>query len=334
MTLRADSSRSRLAYRSLWLVAIVLQLVLLSILLHRFAGLATPVALNLIAVGMAGAAVAALMSIISLIEIWRTGRKGTAAATATLVTAGLFFLWPAYLVGEAMSSPMLPDVTTDALEPPAFEKLAAVRSYGANPVTYAAATFGPVQAEAYPDIGPVITPRPLAEVFAIAREVVKKAGLDIVVEEAPGRSGIGRIEASGTTLVMGFVDDVAIRVTGDDKFSRIDIRSQSRYGVQDLGRNADRVRTLIKELHVSLDASATADATAALDPEDGGDEAATGRKKKVKKRGGTSSVNLVYPGRQQGLAQSDAQHEQAQKGKLRKRGVRRRPGTLIDKLGR
>lgn len=342
MTLRADSSNSRLAYRSLWLMAVVLQLVALAVLLHRFAGLSTPVALNLIAVALGGAAVAALMSLISLFDIWRNGRRGASAAAVTLVLAGLFSLWPAYLLGEAMSSPMLSDVSTDAAEPPAFEGLARARGYGANSLTYAAAQLAPTQQEAYPDIAPVITPRPLPEAFAIAREVVKKSGLEIAAEEAPSRSGsAGRIEATETTLIMGFVDDIAVRVTGDERISRIDIRSQSRYGLHDLGRNALRVRQLIKDLHMSLDASAPApkeEVEAALDPEDAASETqgASGKtkRKKVKKPAKTSSEALAAPRKPQVRARSDARRVQAQKGKPRKRAVRRRRDTLIDVFGR
>jgi uncharacterized protein (DUF1499 family) len=335
MTLRAVRSASRLASRSLWLMAVVLQLVLLAVLLHRFAGLATPVALNLMAVGLAGAALAALMSLIALIDIWRTGRNGTAAACAALVLAGVFFVWPAYLVGEAVSTPILSDVTTDAVEPPSFVGLASARGFGANSITYAAALHAHVQADAYPDIGPVIAPRPVAEAYAIVREVVKKHGLDIAVEEAPGKRGAaGRIEASETTLVMGFVDDISIRIVGDDRFTRIDLRSQSRYGVHDLGRNAQRIRALIKELHVSLDASAPAGTeVAAIDPE--GEAASVGtKKKKLKKQAKKSSGELAAPRKSQVRARSSAQREQALKGKPRKRAARRRRDTLIDELGR
>lgn len=318
-------------------MAVVLQLALLALLLHRFAGLATPVALNLLAVALIGAALAALMSALSLFDIWRTGRRGAVAASATLVLAGIVSLWPAYLVGEAISSPKLTDVSTDSAEPPAFEGLAQARGYGANPLTYAAAELASVQQEAYPDIAPVIAPRPLAEAFAITREVVKKAGLEIAAEEAPGRAGsAGRIEATETTLVMGFVDDVSVRVTGDERISRIDIRSQSRYGLHDLGRNALRVRALIKDLHASLDASAPApkgEEVAALDPEEATETAGTS-KKKVKKQAKTSSEELAAPRKPQARARSDARRALAQKGKLRKRAARRRRDTLIDVFGR
>ncbi len=320
-------------------MVVVLQLALLAVLLHRFAGLATPVALNLIAAALAGAALAALMGLFSLIDIWRTGRHGAAAAAVTLVLAGLFSLWPAYLLGEAVSSPRLADVTTDAAEPPSFEGLAGARGFGANSITYAAAELAPAQQEAYPDIAPVITPRSLAETFAIAREVVTKAGLEIAAEEAPGRAGsAGRIEATETTLVMGFVDDISIRVTGDERISRIDIRSQSRYGLHDLGRNAFRVRSLIKDLHMRLDASAPAlkdEAAAALDPEDADGEGTSGKgKKKVKKPAKTNSEALAAPRKPQVRARSDARRVQAQKAKPRKRAARRRRDTLLEQLGR
>ena len=42
------------------------------------------------------------------------------------------------------------------------------------------------------------------------------------------------------TFILGFVDDISIRVSGNRTQSRIDIRSASRYGTHDLGRNAFR----------------------------------------------------------------------------------------------
>jgi uncharacterized protein (DUF1499 family) len=57
-----------------------------------------------------------------------------------------------------------------------------------------------------------------------------------------------RIEATATTLLFGFKDDVVIRVTAQDNASRVDIRSLSRVGVSDLGTNARRVRSFLSEL--------------------------------------------------------------------------------------
>jgi hypothetical protein len=60
---------------------------------------------------------------------------------------------------------------------------------------------------------------------------------------------VGRIEAVARTPIMGFREDVSIRVTPDDEDSRIDIRSASRYFDTDLGSNTARVRKLIEDLN-------------------------------------------------------------------------------------
>ena len=60
----------------------------------------------------------------------------------------------------------------------------------------------------------------------------------------------GIIEAVDTTPIFRFKDDVIIRVTnigiGIGIGSRIDLRSQSRIGLSDFGKNASRIRSFIK----------------------------------------------------------------------------------------
>jgi uncharacterized protein (DUF1499 family) len=51
------------------------------------------------------------------------------------------------------------------------------------------------------------------------------------------------------TPVMGFREDVAIRVLADSTGARIDIRSSSRYFESDLGSNAARIAKLIEDLN-------------------------------------------------------------------------------------
>ena len=53
------------------------------------------------------------------------------------------------------------------------------------------------------------------------------------------------IEAIDVTPLFRFKDDIVIRVTSTDTGSRIDIRSQSRVGRSDLGKNASRIRSFI-----------------------------------------------------------------------------------------
>ena len=58
----------------------------------------------------------------------------------------------------------------------------------------------------------------------------------------------GRVEAIARTPILGFRDDVVVRVRPTPDGARIDVRSASRYGRHDLGANAARVRALIDEV--------------------------------------------------------------------------------------
>jgi uncharacterized protein (DUF1499 family) len=54
----------------------------------------------------------------------------------------------------------------------------------------------------------------------------------------------GRIEATDTTM-GGTTDDIVIRIIWEEQGSRLDIRSKSRVGESDLGRNAARIRSFL-----------------------------------------------------------------------------------------
>jgi hypothetical protein len=55
------------------------------------------------------------------------------------------------------------------------------------------------------------------------------------------------------TPIMGFREDVSIRVAADGEDSRVDIRSSSRYFEGDLGSNAARVTKFIDDLNTAAD---------------------------------------------------------------------------------
>jgi uncharacterized protein (DUF1499 family) len=58
------------------------------------------------------------------------------------------------------------------------------------------------------------------------------------------------------TPIMGFREDISIRITADGDDSRVDIRSASRYFDSDLGSNAARVSKFIDDLNTAADADA------------------------------------------------------------------------------
>ena len=62
---------------------------------------------------------------------------------------------------------------------------------------------------------------------------------------------LGIIEATETTAWFGFKDDVVVRIrtTGEESF--LDVRSKSRVGKSDLGKNAERIHT-VSYTHLTL----------------------------------------------------------------------------------
>jgi uncharacterized protein (DUF1499 family) len=62
----------------------------------------------------------------------------------------------------------------------------------------------------------------------------------------------GRIEATHTSMLYGFTDDVVVRVVADGTGSKVDVRSKSRVGRSDLGQNAKRIRVFLRELQAKL----------------------------------------------------------------------------------
>ena len=102
------------------------------------------------------------------------------------------------------------------------------------------------------DLGAVVNPEiattlldvPPADALRRAERAARAMGWDIVAVSSDDL----RIEAIATTLLFGFKDDIVIRVTANGPGSRVDMRSLSRVGSSDLGVNAKRIRSFMKEL--------------------------------------------------------------------------------------
>ncbi len=227
----------------------------MAILLHRLLGMPTPLALNLFAVAFVLSAFAIVLGIIALIDVWRRGVPGFAWALIGIAVAGAIYVWPLSYAQTYFDLPRINDVTTDVTTPPPLIALAHWRVKSANAASYPAASHAKVQLANYPDIRPLLVNRSLEDTFEIALATLKKAKFQIVAEAPPGRERPGLIEAVDRTLVVGFYDDVIVRVGADRGLSRIDIRSSSRYGAHDFGRNAQRVRRLLSDLQARIDAS-------------------------------------------------------------------------------
>lgn len=253
MAYRVVNHVSKLALWSWRLAMFSLQLLILTVILHRFASLHTPSAINLFAAGLLGTALALILAIWGGAQIWLRGVSGLRSAVAGFLLVVVIFAIPAWNLPKLFLLPSLNDVTTDPISPPSFEKIAGNRDGSANSIVYPGHEFAEQQLQAYPDIQPFVLERPTKAVFELVENAVRTLKWRVVTKRSPVSGGLpGRIEAEDKTFLFGFTDDIVIRVTGDDSQSRIDVRSASRYGKHDLGRNADRIRGLYAEIRTSI----------------------------------------------------------------------------------
>jgi hypothetical protein len=199
-----------------------------------FTGLRPPFLLLLGGAFMLAAAAAGALA-------FRRSYLPAVAAVVVAVAAGGLGYLPIWMKGQAEKHPFIHDVTTDVVNPPEFVAVLEERRDAPNPPEYDREQTA-AQLAGFPDLRPLIMPKPLPEAFAIAVEAVKAEGLTIKAIEPADR----RIEATETVPLFGFKDDVVIRLRDAHGVATvIDIRSKSRVGGSDLGFNARRIRSLI-----------------------------------------------------------------------------------------
>jgi hypothetical protein len=235
-------------------------LIVIGVALHRLTSFPTPVAVNLLFVGFAFAGLAVLLALVALVQIWRRGYAGTASAALGIALPAVLAAWPLTFVPAYLRQAPLNDVTTDLANPPRFAALAKQRAGAAGSAAYQAQRFAELQQKTYPDLRTMIMERSSEEAFELVEEAVRKLRWRVASAEPPTARPLrpGILEATDQTLVLGFTDDIAIRVDGNASRSRIDVRSASRYGKRDLGQNANRVRRFFTELQARADANAPA----------------------------------------------------------------------------
>jgi len=231
--------------------------VLVSILIVRFGFLEMKPALATFFGALACAGLSILVSFAAFAAIWQNGSRGMSRILLALLISAIVLAYPAYLALQYRKLPPIHDITTDPIDPPRFEALAPLRTGdGTNPAVYAGLYSAEQQRLAYPDIETVELDVPAQRAFDIVKRLVAKRKWLVIDEREPQPPRrLGRIEAVARTPIMGFREDVSIRVTPDGDSSRVDIRSASRYFESDLGSNAARVSKLIDEINTAADSA-------------------------------------------------------------------------------
>lgn len=148
---------------------------------------------------------------------------------------------------KGSQAPVIHDVSTDWTNPPQYINLENLRAEGENPLQ-SAEEVRALQEEFYPGIQPLIVAAALPELMVRIREVADRMGWMVLLIE-PEK---GFMQSVATTFWFGFKDDVVVRVTDVGPHQpghlKVDVRSSSRVGKSDLGKNAERIDKFLKNL--------------------------------------------------------------------------------------
>lgn len=139
--------------------------------------------------------------------------------------------------------PLINDISTDLEDPPSFT----VAKIGPLPEAFKSQIKS-----GYPNLKTLeISGKTKAEVYD---EVVKTAkgqpSWEVTFEDADA----GLLEGVDTTRIFRFKDDFVVRVKGDDGADvAVDMRSRSRVGKGDFGKNAARIEGFFASLKTVID---------------------------------------------------------------------------------
>src|SRR5262249_33377242 len=245
-----EQPTSRLAIWSRRLALFSLAATFIAIIVVRSGALEIVPALSTLAGALALALLAILLASGAAVSIWKDGVGGIGEAVTGLLIGLALIAYPLYVGVKAYKLPAIYDITTDPIHPPRFDPIARLRPRDANPVPYAGLYTAEQQRTAYSDIEPDTTGVSPREAYDAALKVITRRKWHVVDARPPQDTAPrdGLIEAIARTPILGFRDDVAVRVRATHEGARIDIRSASRYGRHDLGTNAARVRALVEDI--------------------------------------------------------------------------------------
>jgi uncharacterized protein (DUF1499 family) len=191
---------------------------------------------------------AVLTGLCSLLAFWitlplRSEKRGFTLAllglTISAIVVGIPVRWK--LAGN--ETPPIHDITTDLDNPPRFNVISRYRDFRHNDLDREEPALSNTQKQHYPELESLTLNQSKRDCMRKVIEIARDSHWEfrsIDWEE-------GHVEATDRTFWFGFLDDIAIRVQSlSDQRCKIDLRSVSRYGVNDLGTNARRIRRFLR----------------------------------------------------------------------------------------
>ncbi|MEN3974495.1 DUF1499 domain-containing protein [Emcibacter sp. SYSU 3D8] len=174
-------------------------------------------------------------------------RGGLNSAVAVLIGGASLAAILHWMVLPGWDAPRIHDVTTSPKDPPEFDVARVAHYAGRDYLTYRAydAQMQGKVSTAYPEIRTLVFDKSLRQVFVAAEAAAKDLQWTVFAAD-PTK---GRIEAGDWSTIFGFVDDIVIRIRLNAAgYTVLDIRSASRTGAVDMGRNARRIQAFTEAL--------------------------------------------------------------------------------------
>jgi uncharacterized protein (DUF1499 family) len=186
--------------------------------------------------------------LVGLAGLWHTrasaGRPGRARALTGVGIGLILAAGVGISLGSAGRLPAINDITTNPADPPQFSHAGQLEPNRERDLAYPGTEFAAQQQAAYPDLEPIRLNAARNAVFEDSLAAAADLGWEITYQDADQ----GLIEATDTTAIFRFVDDVTIRIRSSGKITVVDVRSKSRDGQGDLGANAERIRAFRESL--------------------------------------------------------------------------------------
>ena len=194
--------------------------------------------------------VAALVSFAMLTMGLLKLSKGVKSESQALVVVIVVTLLPLSVMGsfvyKAQKYPFIHDISTDLVHAPQLKAAAKARVDSDHSVEYLASEVAQLQQNAYPQLLPLkVTQSPQA-VFNAAKGLMLENGWQLMAEN--NQQSPFTLEASHTSLLFGFTDDLVVRIQATEDGAVVDMRSMSRVGKSDMGANAQRIQRFLTDL--------------------------------------------------------------------------------------
>ncbi len=204
-----------------------------------------------------GSVGAGILSIIGFVMA-KNAKSSVGLAVIGIVISAILVIVP-YSYDKLLdrkAHPKIHDITTDTVNPPEFVAIVGLRTEAIkknpnsvkNKFKYGGEKVSTLQRKFHPNLKSIKFKQPANKVFNTTLDLVKKMGWKV----AAAVPAEGRIEATASTMWLGFKDDVVFRIKQAGKDTHLDMRSASRFGKGDRGENARRVKAFLTQLKDKL----------------------------------------------------------------------------------